>query len=65
MDGIARGAYIMYMVHYVYVIWTQYLLMGLGVFAGVKFIITFAIVVAASWATAKLLLRVPLLKRVL
>ena len=64
MDSVARAAYIMYIVHYVYVTWVQYVLLGVTVFAGVKFLITFAVVAAASWATARLLLKVPGLRSI-
>lgn len=65
MDSGARTAYIMYIVHYVYVTWAQYFLLGVTVFAGVKFLVTFVVVLGASWGTAKLLLKVPVLKSVL
>ncbi|HUI71026.1 MAG TPA: acyltransferase family protein [Spirochaetia bacterium] len=65
MDSIARAAYIMYIVHYVYVIWTQYLLLGLPASAGVKFSITCALAISVSWLSARLLLRVPVLKSLL
>ncbi len=65
MDSITRAAYIMYMVHYVFVTWSQYFLLGVTVFAGVKFLITFAVAVAGSWGVAKLMLKAPVLKSVL
>jgi glucan biosynthesis protein C len=65
MDTIARAAYIMYIIHYVYVIWTQYFLLGVPASAEVKFSITCALAISVSWVTAKLLLEVPILKTVL
>jgi len=65
MDSITRAAYIMYIVHYAYVTWTQYFLLRVTMFAGLKFLVTFAVVAGASWGTAKLLLKVPALRRVL
>jgi glucans biosynthesis protein C len=65
MDSVTRAAYVMYIVHYVYVNWTQYFLLGATVFAGIKFAITFVVVVGASWVTARLLLKVPVLRSVL
>jgi len=65
MDSIARSAYIMYIVHYVYVTWCQYFLLGWTVFAGLKFVITFVVVAGASWGTARLLLKAPVLRSVL
>ena len=65
MDSVARAAYVMYIVHYVYVNWTQYFLLGVTVFAGIKFAVTFVVVAGASWVTARLLLKVPVLRSVL
>jgi hypothetical protein len=65
MDSVTRAAYIMYMVHYAFVTWTQYLLLGVTIFAGIKFAITFVVVAGASWVTARLLLKVPVLRSVL
>ena len=65
MDSITRAAYIMYIVHYAYVTWTQFFLLRVTMFAGLKFLVTFAVVAGASWVTAKALLKLPALRRVL
>ena len=65
MDAVARAAYIMYIVHYLYVIWTQYFLLDVSTSAVVKFLITGALAVSVSWLNARLLLKVPVLKTVL
>jgi glucan biosynthesis protein C len=57
MDNVARYAFIMYIVHYIYVTWTQYLLLGISLPAALKFIIVFVITVALSMLTAKLILK--------
>jgi glucan biosynthesis protein C len=59
MDSLARCAYIMYLIHYVFVTWTQYALVGLPLPAPVKFAATFASVVALSWVSARAILVVP------
>jgi glucan biosynthesis protein C len=63
MDNVARYAFIMYIVHYIYVTWTQYLLLGISLPAALKFIIVFVITVALSMLTAKMILKSPKLAR--
>jgi glucans biosynthesis protein C len=65
MDSLARGAYLMYAIHCVYVTWIQYLLLGLAATAAVKFLVTCVTVIAASWLSAWLLLKIPRLKAIL
>jgi hypothetical protein len=65
MDSFTRSAYLMYAIHYVYVTWAQYLLLGVAVHAAVKFAITCVTVVAASWLSAWLLLKIPRIKAVM
>ena len=59
MDSLARCAYIMYLIHYVFVTWIQYALLGLPLPAPFKFAATFASVVVLSWVSARVILRVP------
>jgi len=65
MDSLSRSAYIIYLVHYAYVLWLQRALMGLEVHASLKFLIVFLGVTFFSWLTAQGLLAFPLLRRVL
>ena len=64
MDSIARSAYLMYVIHYLYVTWIQYFLLGLAVHAAVKFFITCVSVIALTWLSARLLLRIPRLRAI-
>jgi glucan biosynthesis protein C len=59
MDSLARSAYVMYLVHYVFVTWTQWLLLDVNLFAGIKFLIVFLVVTALSWLTAQAAIRIP------
>lgn len=59
MDSLSRSAYVMYLVHYVFITWTQKGLMPLPVHAGIKAAIVFASTVTLSWLTAQVLLRIP------
>jgi glucan biosynthesis protein C len=65
MTSLSRSAYIMYLVHYVFVLWIQKLLLGVGIHAGLKFGVVFLGTVMLSWLTAQALLRVPSLKAIL
>lgn len=59
MDFLARMAYVMYIVHYVFVTWAQYFLLQVSLPAGAKFVLVYGVVLALSALCAKLLLRVP------
>jgi hypothetical protein len=65
MLSLCRCAYVMYLVHYVYVLWMQKLLLGEAYPAAVKFGLVFLATTLLSWVTAEGLLRVPGLKRIL
>jgi len=65
MDSLARSAYIIYIVHYVYVVWLQRALMGVRCHASLKFLVVFTGETLFSWLTAQCLLRFTWLRRVL
>jgi len=65
MDSLSRSAYIIYIVHYVFVLWLQRAVMGVNVLASVKFLIVFTGATLFSWLTAQCLLSFPWLRRVL
>jgi hypothetical protein len=63
-DSLSDHAYGIYLVHYVFVIWLQYLLLGVALFAVAKAAIVFTATVILSWLTAAAVCRVPLGARV-
>jgi glucans biosynthesis protein C len=65
MDSLSRSAYVIYLVHYVYVLWLQRALMSVDVHASLKFLIVLTGAVLFSWLTAQCLLRVRCLGRML
>jgi glucans biosynthesis protein C len=65
MNSLSRSAYVMYLVHYVYVTWTQKALLGIPIHASIKFLIVFLTVTLLSWLSAQFLLRIPGLNRIL
>ena len=65
MNSLSRSAYIMYLVHYVFITWTQRLMLDLPIHAAFKFLFVFLSTVLLSWLTAQLLLRIPKLNTIL
>ncbi|HEX6430450.1 MAG TPA: acyltransferase family protein [Niastella sp.] len=53
--SLADNAYLIYLIHYIFVIWTQFLLMNYNIPAFLKFVITFASSLALSWTVSNLL----------
>jgi hypothetical protein len=65
MDSLARSAYTIYLVHYVFVLWAQFALLNQPLPASIKFVTTFAFALLFSWMTAQVLLRIPGVPQVL
>jgi hypothetical protein len=65
MTSLSRSAYVMYLVHYVYVLWAQRLLLASPIHVGLKFAFVFLTATLLSWLTAQLVLRIPTLKSIL
>jgi peptidoglycan/LPS O-acetylase OafA/YrhL len=57
-DSLAENAYGIYLLHYVFVIWLQYILLGFALFAVVKGAIVFAGTLALSWSLSAVMCRV-------
>jgi len=65
MNSLARSAYVMYLVHYVFITWTQRLVLNRPFHASLKFLFVFLSTVFLSWLTAQAVLRLPMLKTIL
>ena len=65
MDSLARSAYVIYIVHYVFVVWLQRTLMGVPFHASLKFLVVFTGATLFSWLSAQCLLAFPCLRRML
>jgi len=63
--SLSEHAYGIYLVHYVFVIWLQYLLLGVALFAIAKGAIVFGASVLLSWATTAAVCRLPIGARLL
>ncbi|HEY7666452.1 MAG TPA: acyltransferase family protein [Xanthobacteraceae bacterium] len=64
-DSLSENAYGMYLVHYVFVVWLQYLLLGTALFVVAKAALVFTLTLLLSWATTALMCRAPLGARIL
>lgn len=65
LNSLARSAYVMYLVHYVFLCWLQLLLVPWPLPAVLKFSLVFLATTVLSWLTAQALLRIPRLKAIL
>jgi surface polysaccharide O-acyltransferase-like enzyme len=65
MNSLSRCAYGMYLVHYVFVLWLQRLVLNRPVAAGFKFLFVFFATVLLSWVTVQIALRIPRVDRIL
>ncbi len=59
LDSLSTNAYSLYLVHYDFVIWLQYALLGTALFALVKGVIVFCGTVILSWLTILCFERIP------
>lgn len=65
LDSLSQAAFGIYLMHYPFVTWMQYALLGVSLSAFAKGTITFAVALALSWATTAMLRRVPMVAKVL
>ena len=65
MNSLSRCAYGMYLVHYVYVLWMQYLFVNRPMHATIKFLFVFLATTLLSWLTVEAALRIPKVKTIL
>ena len=59
LDSLSVNAYSMYLLHYVFIVWLQYILLPIALFAAGKAAIVFGGTLALSWAAAMALGNVP------
>jgi len=63
LDSFASNSYGMYLCHYVFVTWTQYLLLGSQMPAVLKALCTLVVAVSLSWLLIAQLRRIPIVAR--
>jgi glucans biosynthesis protein C len=64
LDGLSGHAYGIYLFHYVFVIWTQYALLGVAMPGIVKGVIVFSVTLVLSWATTAVVCRTSIGNRI-
>jgi glucans biosynthesis protein C len=60
LESLSDHAYGIYLVHYLFVVWLQYLLLGAPLFAVVKAAIVFTGTLLLSWGTTAAMCRIPI-----
>jgi glucans biosynthesis protein C len=61
-DSLCENAYCIYLVHYIFVIWSQYELLNMEIPALIKFLLTFIFSMLMSWLLSILLRKIPVVK---
>jgi hypothetical protein len=65
LDSLRDNAYGMYVVHYAFVTWLQFVLLRAAWPGAVKGVVVFAAATALSWATVAALRRIPAVARII
>ena len=65
LDAMQKQAYGIYLVHFIPLIWLQYVLSDPPLPAFVKFLILFAVTLSTSWAATTALRRIPIVAKVI
>ena len=60
LGALAASAYALYLLHYVFVVWLQYALLGTPLLAVIKAAIVFGLTLLFTWITATAVQRIPL-----
>jgi len=58
-DSLSKNSYAIYIVHYPFVIWTQYVLLSWSMAAEIKAVLVISLSLVLSWGTSLLLRRIP------
>jgi glucans biosynthesis protein C len=65
LSNLSENAYGISLIHYVFVIWLQYALLGTALFAVIKAAIVFLGALALSWITSAITCRIPLVEHLI
>jgi len=64
-SSLSENAYLIYLIHYIFVIWCQFLLMKFNIPALVKFLITFTLALSLSWVCSNMLRKIRVVNKYL
>jgi glucans biosynthesis protein C len=62
-NSLCDNAYLIYLTHYIFILWSQYALLNFELPAPVKFGVTFLFSLTASWLVSGLLRKIPLIRK--
>lgn len=65
LRSLSENAYLIYLIHFVFVVWSQFLLMSIDIPAFIKFVVTFIVAFSLSWMTSNLLRKIKIVKMIL
>jgi len=65
IDNLSDNAYAIYLMHYPFVIWSQYVLLGSSMPATTKALVVFGVSLGLSWGTSALVRSIPGVRAVL
>jgi glucans biosynthesis protein C len=65
LGRLGADAYGLYLFHYVFVVWLQYLLLAMPLFAFLKAVMVFSLTLVSTWITVTVIQRVPLCARLI
>lgn len=63
MDSLTANAYMIYLVHYIFVLWTQFILLPLHAPAGIKFLLSFSGTLLLSWGLSIILRKIKVVRQ--
>ena len=58
LNCLSENAYLIYLIHYVFVVWCQFFLLNLDIPAFAKSVVTFIVALSLSWITSSLLRKI-------
>lgn len=64
-NSLSENAYLIYLIHYIFVVWCQFLLLNFYIPAFIKFLITFLLALSLSWIVSSLLRKIKYIKKYL
>lgn len=62
LNSLAENAYLIYLVHFPFVVWIQFLLLNNNLPALIKFLITFVAAMLLSWLASALLRKIEVIR---
>jgi len=62
-NSLSENAYLIYIVHFIFILWSQFLLMKFNVPAFFKFLITFTVSLSLSWIVSKWLRKIKIINK--